>query len=792
LIRWSKAVWAGPVIALALLVGGSTPADAKPARHKKMDKVLSERASKGGTSRVIIVLKPGWNDPSSDVKKLGGKLGRRLGLINGHVVELPNKLLARLADHPAIQSIHYDRPTAGEMNRAAVTIGARHAMLQYGYTGAGVGVAVIDSGITSWHDDLTDFGFNSSVKVVNGQRVARFVDFVNGRTSPYDDNGHGTHVSGIIAGNGLLSLGSRAGIAPQAHLVSLKVLDREGQGVISDVIAALDWTVANKAAYNLRVVNLSVGAAVTESYLTDPLTLAAKRAVDAGIVVVTAAGNMGKNPNGGPLYGGIVAPGNAPWVLTVGAFSHEGTVSRTDDVVASYSSRGPTAIDYAAKPDLVAPGTGMVSISDPTSLLYLTKPGLLLGGLLRSSSKPYLSLTGTSMAAPVVAGTVALMLEANPSLTPNMVKGILQYTAERSAKYDPLTQGGGFLNTHGAVQLARFFRTARAGQKLAMPKSWSKEVLWGNRRVKGGIIRPNANAWQKDTTWGSAFDADGDNIVWGTVFGHADNIVWGTFFGDADNIVWGTFDMLGEDNIVWGTLFDRGGDNIVWGTFFNKSDNIVWGTGFTGGDNIVWGTGFNGDGDNIVWGTDCGGWNCDNIVWGTRFDPNADNIVWGTFFNSDNIVWGTFFGEDNIVWGTGFNGGDNIVWGTLFGRSDNIVWGTLFRNGGDNIVWGTMWGLNGDVDNIVWGTFFGGDNIVWGTSGEDTPIYDDPMGEPVNFDAVPFEELFSGDALVDTTIAPVVEPITTVVEPVTTVIQPVTTVIQPVTSITTGLLGGLR
>jgi subtilisin family serine protease len=430
------------------------------------------------------------------------------------------------------------------------------------------------------------------------------------------------------------------------------VLDAEGKGVISNVIAALDWALTNKAAHNIRVINLSVGAAVTESYKTDPLTLAAKRAVDAGIVVVSAAGNMGKNPKGGPLYGSITAPGNAPWVLTVGAFSHEGTVWRGDDVIAPYSSRGPSAIDYTAKPDIVAPGTGMVSLANPSSLLYQTKPSSLLKGIVGLSYLPYLSLSGTSMAAPVVSGTVALMLQANPTLTPNMVKGILQYTAQKSAKYDALTQGGGFLNTHGAVQLARFYRQAKAGSRLHMPKSWSKEVLWGTRRIKGGALRPNANAWQADTIWGSAFDADGDNIV-------------------------------------WGTLFD----------------------------------------------------------------------------NDDNIVWGTFFGEDNIVWGTAFGGDDdeNIVWGTLFGGEENIVWGTLFGDDGENIVWGTMWGADGEADNIVWGTFFeAGDNIVWGTSGEETPVYDDPMADPVVYETLP-EELFSGEIVVE---APVpTEP--AIVEPVT-------------------------
>src|SRR5262249_39669778 len=161
---------------------------------------------------------------------------------------------------------------------------ARAVQQALGYTGSGVGVAVIDSGVASWHDDLTN---RSSAQYPYGnQRVSAFVDFVNNQASPYDDDGHGTHVAGIIAGNGYDSNGQKAGVAPDASLVVLKVLDANGAGTISNVILALDWVLAHHAQYNIRVVNLSVGAAIRESYWTDPLTLAAKRLVDAGVVVV--------------------------------------------------------------------------------------------------------------------------------------------------------------------------------------------------------------------------------------------------------------------------------------------------------------------------------------------------------------------------------------------------------------------------------------------------------------------------------------------------------------------------
>ena len=617
--HWRKLV-AGAAATLICLLGAAAPAAAKPGDHYKLDRKLNDRAAKGGsgTSRVIIQLKPGW-DASNDFKKYG-KLGKKLGLINGQVLELPNGLLKYIADWPAVESIHWDRPTSGHMNRAAVAVGARSVQDDLGWDGAGVGVAVIDSGVTTWHDDLTYQGSKTSVRVVGGQRVAKFVDFVNGRTTAYDDYGHGTHVAGIIAGSGYDSYGAKAGIAPAAHLVSLKVLNGNGGGYVSDVIAALDWAVQNKTAYNIRVINLSVGAPVTESYTTDPLALAAKCAVDAGIVVVAAAGNMGRNAAGKTVYGAITAPGNAPWVLTVGAYSTQGTFARYDDVMAPYSSHGPTAIDYNAKPDVVAPGTGIVSLSDPTSTLYQTKAAYLLAGSRATSYKPYLSLTGTSMAAPMVSGTAALMIQANPKLTPNLVKAIIEYTAQ-DYHYDALTEGAGFLNSRGAVDLARFYATAHAGQRYPFQRAWSRTIIWGNHKLDAGVIRPAANAWALKTVWGATRDFLGENIVWGTLLRDAENIVWGTSLLDGENIVWGT--LLDAENIVWGTL--RVDENIVWGTLR--------------------------DAENIVWGTTCGADDCFNIVWGTSL-LDAENIVWGTSLLDENIVWGTSGDTDSIIWAT--------------------------------------------------------------------------------------------------------------------------------------------
>jgi hypothetical protein len=289
-------------------------------------------------------------------------------------------------------------------------------------------------------------------------------------------------------------------------------------------------------------------------------------------------------------------------VLTVGATTTNGTPGRDDDTMARFSSRGPTYLDWAAKPDLAAPGVGTVSLADPASRYYTSKATHLIGGPHATAYAPYLSLTGTSMAAPVVSGTIALMLEANPRLTPNAIKAILQYTAFRQANYDALTQGAGFLNSLGAVQFSQTWDDIHVGDAHSADPAWSRQIIWGNRRVSGWRLLPWANAWSRATVWGVEKSASGEHIGWGT-----------TCRRECDDIV-------------------RPADD---------RDNIVWGTGSR--DNIVWGTDHR---DNIVWGTSCGGEDCDNVVWGS--DGESGNTVWGAD-GRGNSVWSSGF-EDEILW----------------------------------------------------------------------------------------------------------------------------------------------
>jgi serine protease AprX len=609
LLYFNPARFLAALLALLLLITlDPVHLAASPHSLVKLDAVLRGKARhRDGYSRVIVR----FDDSNSRkrisqlIRDLGGKLGRKLPAISSQVALVPNAALGALAASPVVESVAHDRVVLGSMERTSTTIGASAARSSLGVDGAGIGVAVIDSGIASWHDDLSDNGV--------GQRVVEFVDFVDGVASPHDDYGHGTHVAGVIAGNGRDSNGARTGIAPGAHLLVLKVLDETGRGFVSDVIAAIDYAVERRTALNIRIINLSIGSGVYESYNSDPLTLATARAVRAGITVVAAAGNKGIAPDGRVLYGGTTSPGNAPWVLTVGASSHMGTEDRGDDTMAAFSSRGPTAVDRVAKPDIVAPGVGIESLAAPGSALYGQASNYLLPGTVEAPQFPYVSLSGTSVAAPAVSGTIALMLQVNPALTPNAVKAILQYTAEVSRAYDPLTQGAGFVNAAGAIELARFLANSSHG---AYPdtRKWGAALIWGNQRMTGGRLAAVANAWSTNVTWGAPLAPDGSVISWGHLCKPDDcTSTTGKWrFYNGQNVVWGPVCNGADCDVQWSLALFSGvdGATVVWGTT-DEGETVVWGT--DDGETVVWGT--VDDGETVVWGTGCAVTTCEPVVW---------------------------------------------------------------------------------------------------------------------------------------------------------------------------------
>jgi len=283
-----------------------------------------------------------------------------------------------------------------------------------------------------------------------------------------DVYGHGSHVASIAAGRGVLSNGDYPGIAPAASLINLRVLDSQGEGSTSGLLAALDWLLTFHSTYNIRVVNLSIGTPAVDAYWNDPICQAVRRLVDQGVIMIAAAGNNGKDSGGSKIYGQIHSPGNEPSAITVGASNSLGTDARGDDTVTTYSSRGPTRsywtdanqvkhYDNLIKPDLVAPGNRIVGAAASDNRLLTIHPEL---DAEVSSMDNYrmMYLSGTSMATPITAGGAALLLQANPTLTPNLVKSILTETAQPLAGADMFEQGTGEINISGAVQLAKLVR----------------------------------------------------------------------------------------------------------------------------------------------------------------------------------------------------------------------------------------------------------------------------------------------------------------------------------------------
>jgi serine protease AprX len=274
-----------------------------------------------------------------------------------------------------------------------------------GWDGTGIGVAVIDSGIHNFNDFKDLAGKN---------RIVYTKDYVGGGAD--DFYGHGTHAAGIVGSSGLGSTCSNCtrkfrGVAPNVNLINLRILNQNGAGSDSQVISAIQDAVSLKNTYSIRVINLSVGRGIYESYTQDPLCQAVESAWRAGIVVVVAAGNMGEY--GWPTLDGyttINAPGNDPYVITVGATNTHGTGLQTSQTVTSYSSKGPTEFDHIVKPDLVAPGNRVISDDNMAATLPKTYPSDIVAlsyyqnTSVTTLSNQYYTLSGTSMAAPVVSG----------------------------------------------------------------------------------------------------------------------------------------------------------------------------------------------------------------------------------------------------------------------------------------------------------------------------------------------------------------------------------------------------
>lgn len=495
-------------------------------------KLRTARADTPGWSRIIVRFTgSGLTEPRIKLlsQHTGGYVYRRLPLIKAAAFAVPTRNLPRLASVGWVKGVSEDATVIKEDIFTVEHSGSDAAYEDFGLTGRGVGVAVLDTGVRK-HSDFSREAQGGG----GGSRLAAAVNFApdaRSKDGDEDDCGHGTHVAGIVAGNGRASSGPHCyrtflGVARAASVVSVRVLDGTGQGNVSTAIRGIEWAIANRGRYNIRVLNISFGHDVGESYQTDPLCLAVRQAWEAGIVVVCAAGNSGRlnnapvpgaqNEGWGIRYGSIQCPGNSPYVITVGAMK-AGAI-RAADRVASYSSRGPTRLDFVLKPDLVAPGDGVISLLARNASLGDANNGANLVPLssYRSGGNPndsdrYLRLSGTSMAAPVVAGAAALLLEQEPGLSPDSVKARLMLTADKwvgpEGRGDVCTFGAGYLNIPAALASPLWAGSTSLSPALARDTA-------GNVWLDGSSILMPGDSGEAPSVWGTRIIRD-LQAIWG-------------------------------------------------------------------------------------------------------------------------------------------------------------------------------------------------------------------------------------------------------------------------------------
>jgi serine protease AprX len=395
--------------------------------------MASAPAASASPSETVIVTATGLLSPVAAVLEVGGTVLTQYDLINGVDASIPTVLEPVLAALPGIVvtpdvsvSVQSTTESTGPHTPSDVFLQETGAtrLASAGDTGQGVTVAVLDTGI----DNLPDF----AGRLVGG------VDLTGGNNPYQDSYGHGTFVAGLIAGDGASSNGQYSGEAPGANLVSIKVAGADGTTHLGTLISGLQWAVAHKGRYGIKVLNMSLGFQPSMSTVIDPLDQAVEAVWNSGIAVVASAGNAG------PFNGTILSPGDDPLVITVGALDDMATPSIADDEMNDFSSAGPTSPDGWVKPDLVTSGRSVVSLAAPGSTIYNDNPSARIGSANFVGS-------GTSFSAAITSGAAALVLAGNPGLTPDQLKARLLGNTSPGPVGNPFVDGHGALNAYAAA-----------------------------------------------------------------------------------------------------------------------------------------------------------------------------------------------------------------------------------------------------------------------------------------------------------------------------------------------------
>jgi serine protease AprX len=485
------------------LLGPAVPSAHFVAAKAQPILVQMAESTPGQFVSIIVQKSTDATDVEDQVSKLGGTVTSDLKMINAFSADLTAEAAIEIARSPGVRWVSLDAPvvstactkcvdTSKLANAYIRAIKADQVWNNSPYLqGKSIGVAVVDSGINP-NGDLYTAGVNRQVANI------RFNSDVNQTTT--DGYGHGTHVASVVGGDGSDSGGQYIGVAPGVNIVNVKVSNDNGSAMMKDVVAGLEWVLANKNTYNIRVVNLSLNSSVAESYHTSPLNAAVEILWFNKIVVVASAGNQGN--------GAIYPPANDPFIITVGATDDKGTTSITDDAMASFSAFG-TTMDGIKKPDLVAPGTNI------TARLVNQNMGLASAHPANKVGTQYFRMSGTSMAAPIVSGAVALLLQDEPGLTPDQVKYRLMATANKSwSGYNSTKSGAGYLDVYAAVRGT----TTQSANTGVMP---SQLLTSGPNPITWGSVGWNSVGWNS-VGWNSV---GWNSVGWNSVGWNSD--YWG-------------------------------------------------------------------------------------------------------------------------------------------------------------------------------------------------------------------------------------------------------------------------
>lgn len=460
---------------VSLLIVISFFGGALPSANNSMAKaqpVLVQMAASDQNQTVSVIVQKANQTTSAEeqVKALGGNVKQDLKIINAFSAEMTAGAAVEISRSADVRWVSLDAAVTSSACTACIdttnlanayirTIRADQVWNKSPYLqGKAIGVAVVDSGVNPNGDLYTVMGLNRQVADV------RFNSDYN--QSTFDGYGHGTHVASIIGGDGSESGGKYIGVAPMVNIINVKVSNDDGSAMMKDIVAGLQWVLDHKDAYNIRVVNLSLNSSVAESYQTSPLDAAVEILWLNKIVVVVSAGNQGS----GALY----PPANDPFVITVGATDDKSTNNLSDDIMASFSAYGQTS-DGFKKPDLVAPGTNIVA------RLVNQNMGLASAHPANKVGDQYFRISGTSVAAPMVSGAVAILLQDEPTLTPDQVKYRLTSTANKSwPGYNSTKSGAGYLDVYAAVQ-GNSTQNANVGIRPSnLLFTGSTPIVWSN------------------------------------------------------------------------------------------------------------------------------------------------------------------------------------------------------------------------------------------------------------------------------------------------------------------------